>query len=238
MNILSVLHCEIRKIIRSNVFWIMFLVLGFGPVMMGVGNVLSSDAGGVQWQAYLTELLDTLAPLGLIGYTFVAAWVFGREFSDRTIKDLLAKPISRAKIVLSKFLVILAWCLLLSIYMFAVGLAVGAILGTQGGSAAFIWSLFIKFLITSLLYIFVTAPSILLANVTKGYLAPLGLILIIVILSNVLASFGFAPYFPWTIPSVFQSTGSLQLSSIVILAYTGIIGIAGTFAWWRFAEQQ
>ncbi|CQR56365.1 ABC transporter permease [Paenibacillus riograndensis] len=238
MNILSVLHCEIRKIIRSNVFWIMFLVLGFGPVMMGVGNVLSSDAGGVQWEAYLTGLLDTLAPLGLIGYTFVAAWVFGREFSDRTIKDLLAKPISRAKIVLSKFLVILAWCLLLSIYMFAVGLAAGALLGAQGGSAALIWSLFIKFLITSLLYIFVTAPSILLANVTKGYLAPLGLILIIVILSNVLASFGFAPYFPWTIPSVFQSTGSLQLSSIVILAYTGIIGIAGTFAWWRFAEQQ
>lgn len=237
MNILSVLHCELRKIVRSNVFWIMFLVLGFGPIMMGVGNVLSSAAGGVTWEAYLNGLLETLAPLGLIGYTFVAAWVFGREFSDRTIKDLLAKPISRAKIVLSKFLVILAWCLLLSIYMFAVGFAVGAILGVAGGSAAFIWSLFFKFLITSLLYILVTAPSVLLANVTKGYLAPLGLILIIVILSNVLASFGFAPYFPWTIPSVFQSTGSLQLSSIIIVAYTGIIGIAGTFVWWRYAEQ-
>ncbi|AIQ32165.1 bacitracin ABC transporter permease [Paenibacillus sp. FSL P4-0081] len=237
MNILSVLHCEIRKIIRSNVFWIMFLVLGFGPIMMGVGNVLSSDAGGVSWEQYLTGLLDTLAPLGLIGYTFVAAWVFGREFADRTIKDLLAKPVSRAKIVLSKFLVILAWCLLLSVYMFAVGFAVGAIMGAQGGSASFISSLFFKFLITSLLYIFVTAPTILLANVTKGYLAPLGLILIIVILSNVLASFGFAPYFPWTIPSVFQSTGSLHLSSILILAYTGIFGIAGTFAWWRYAEQ-
>lgn len=237
MNILSVLHCEIRKIIRSNVFWIMFLVLGFGPIMMGVGNVLSSEAGGVNWEQYLTGLLDTLAPLGLIGYTFVAAWVFGREFADRTIKDLLAKPVSRAKIVLSKFLVILAWCLLLSVYMFAVGFAVGAIMGAQGGSASFISGLFFKFLITSLLYIFVTAPTILLANVTKGYLAPLGLILIIVILSNVLASFGFAPYFPWTIPSVFQSTGSLQLSSILILAYTGIVGIAGTFAWWRYAEQ-
>lgn len=138
---------------------------------------------------------------------------------------------------MSKFLVILAWCLLLSVYMFAVGFAVGAIMGAQGGSASFISSLFFKFLITSLLYIFVTAPTILLANVTKGYLAPLGLILIIVILSNVLASFGFAPYFPWTIPSVFQSTGSLHLSSILILAYTGIIGIAGTFAWWRYAEQ-
>ncbi len=238
MNILTVLHCEIRKIIRSNVFWIMFLVLGFGPIMMGVGIVLSVDAGGIHWEQYLTELLDTLAPLGLIGYTFIAAWVFGREFSDRTIKDLLAKPVSRAKIVLFKYLVILAWCLLLSIYMFAVGFAAGAILGVEGGAASFIWSIFLRFLLTSLLYIFVTTPSTLLANVTKGYLAPLGLILIIVILSRVLASFGFAPYFPWTIPSVFQSTGSLNLSSIMILAYTGIAGIAGTFAWWRYAEQR
>ncbi|MFD2875928.1 hypothetical protein ACFTAO_08120 [Paenibacillus rhizoplanae] len=126
---------------------------------------------------------------------------------------------------------------MLTVYMFAVGFAVGAIMGVQGGSTSFISGLFFKFLITSLMYILVTAPTILLANVTKGYLAPLGLILIIVILSNVLASFGFAPYFPWTIPSVFQSTGSLQLSSILILAYTGIVGIAGTFAWWRYAEQ-
>ncbi|MCF2718859.1 ABC transporter permease [Paenibacillus sp. 203] len=238
MNIFSVLHCEIHKIIRANVFWLVFLIFAFGPIMMGVGIILSSDAGGINWRMYLTELLDSLAPLGLIGYTFIAAWVFGREFSDKTIKDLLAKPVSRSKIVLSKFLVILAWSLLLSMYMFAIGFAVGGILGVAGGLASFIWNIFFKFIITSLLFIIVTTPGTLLANVSKGYLAPLGLILIIVILSNVLASFGFAPYFPWTIPSVFQSTGFLKLSSIIILASTGIAGIVGTFAWWRFAEQQ
>ncbi|URJ45688.1 ABC transporter permease [Paenibacillus polymyxa] len=107
MNIFSVLYCEIRKIIRANVFWLVFLIFAFGPIMMGVGIILSSDAGSINWKMYLTELLDSLAPLGLIGYTFIAAWVFGREFSDKTIKDLLAKPVSRSKIVLSKFLVIL-----------------------------------------------------------------------------------------------------------------------------------
>ncbi|GGG20860.1 hypothetical protein GCM10010913_48870 [Paenibacillus aceti] len=34
MNIFSVLHCEIRKIIRANVFWLEFLVFAFGPIMM------------------------------------------------------------------------------------------------------------------------------------------------------------------------------------------------------------
>lgn len=238
MNIFSILHCELRKIIRANVFWLVFLVFAFGPIMMGAGIILSSNTGDINWQMYLTELLNNLAALGLIGYTFIAAWVFGREFTDKTIKDLLAKPISRSQIVMSKLLVILAWNVLLSLYMFAIGLAVGDVLGLTGWSADLIWNIFFRFIITSLLFIGVTTPGTFLANVSKGYLAPLGLILVIVIFSSVMASLGFAPYFPWTIPSVFLSTGSLNLSSIIILASTRVAGIVGTFAWWRFAEQQ
>lgn len=238
MKIFSILHCEIRKIIRANVFWLVFLVFAFGAIMMGVGIILSKNTGDINWQIYLTELLNNLAALGLIGYTFIAAWVFGREFTDKTIKDLLAKPVSRSHIVMSKLLVILAWNVLLSIHMFAVSLAVGGVLGLTGWSAALIWNIFLKFFITSLLFIVVTTPGTFLANVSKGYLAPLALILVIVICSTVLSSIGFAPYFPWTIPSVFQSTGSLNFSSMIILASTGIAGIIGTFAWWKFAEQQ
>ncbi len=238
MNMFSILHCELRKIIRANVFWLVFLVFAFGPIMMGAGIILSSNTGDLNWQIYLTELLNNLAALGLIGYTFIAAWVFGREFTDRTIKDLLAKPISRSQIVMSKMLIILVWNVLLSMYMFAIGLAVGSVLGLTGWSGDFILNTFFRFVITSLLFIAVTTPGTLLANISKGYLAPLGLILVIVIFSSVMASLGFAPYFPWTIPSVFLSTGFLNLNSIIILASTGLAGIVGTFAWWRFAELQ
>ncbi|MDO0825989.1 ABC transporter permease [Desulfosporosinus nitroreducens] len=76
--------------------------------------------------------MKNLAALGLIGYTFIAAWVFGREFTDKTMKDLLVKPVSRSRIVMSKLLVVLAWNVLLSVYMFAVSLAIGGVLGLTG----------------------------------------------------------------------------------------------------------
>ncbi|AKL96124.1 hypothetical protein CACET_c26790 [Clostridium aceticum] len=238
MSILSVLYCEIRKVIRSNVFWLTFLVFLIGPLMMGIGIISAASVDEINWQVYLTQLPNTLAALGLIGYTFISAWVFGREFTDKTIKDLLAKPVSRERIVISKFLVILAWDVLLALFMFAVGFAVGAVSGLPGWSAAFVGDTFLRFFITSLLFIFITTPGALLANVSKGYLAPLGLVLLIVILSTVLSDMGFASYFPWTIPALFQIAGTLNMSSIIILALTGIAGTAGTFAWWRFAEQQ
>lgn len=238
MSIFSILYCECRKIIRANVFWLVFLIFAFGPIMMGVGIVSSSNTGNISWQIYLEELINSLAVLGLIGYTFICAWVFGREYTDKTIKDLLVKPVSRSHIVISKFLIILAWDLVLSIYMFVIGFTIGGVQGLVGWSTILIWNIFFRFIITSLLFIIVTAPGAFLANISQGYLAPLGLILVIVICSNVLVSMGFGPYFPWTIPMVFQSTGFLNFNSILILAFTGIAGIVGTFAWWRFAEQQ
>lgn len=238
MNILSVLHCEIRKIIRSNVFWLVFLVFAFGPIMMGIGTIFSVTPGDMNWHRYLIEVLNNLTTLGLIGYTFISAWVFGREFTDKTIKDLLAKPVSRSVIVLSKILVILAWNVLLSLYMFTMTLAIGQVMGLSGWSFAITWSIFVRYITSSLLFIMVTAPGALLANISKGYLAPLALTLVIVICSNLFASMGFATFFPWTIPQVFQMTGAISLSSFVILVSTGIAGIAGIFIWWRFAEQQ
>ncbi|MDO0826069.1 hypothetical protein [Desulfosporosinus nitroreducens] len=52
MTIFSILHCEIRKIIRSNVFGLVFLVFAFGPIIMGVGTI-SGDGGDLNWQMYL-----------------------------------------------------------------------------------------------------------------------------------------------------------------------------------------
>jgi ABC-2 type transport system permease protein len=74
------------------------------------------------------------------------------------------------------------------------------------------------------------------ANVTKGYLAPIGLIFLIVIIVNVVENVGLSAYIPWTIPGLLLSDGVLGPISILILAITGITGFAGTVAWWRFAE--
>lgn len=94
-----------------------------------------------------------------------------------------------------------------------------------------------SFIAASLLTMAVSTISALLANVSKGYLAPIGLAFFLVVVSNVVAQAGLAAYFPWTIPALIISNVPLTFTSIAILAITGIIGFAGTIAWWRFAEQ-
>ncbi|WP_235201635.1 ABC transporter permease [Paenibacillus sp. FSL H8-0457] len=39
----------------------------------------------------------------------MTSWTFGREYSDRTLKDLLVLPISRGKIAIAKYVAIIFW---------------------------------------------------------------------------------------------------------------------------------
>jgi len=90
----------------------------------------------------------------------------------------------------------------------------------------------------SLLTMYVSTVSSFAANVTKGYLAPIGLIFLVIIIINVVENIGLSAYIPWTIPGLILSDGVLSPISILILTITGMAGFIGTVAWWRFVDQQ
>jgi len=236
MKILSFIYCEILKVLRSSVFWILLIAFATMPVMLGL--VTYMNAADVNWGPYLADLLGSITALLVIGFSFTACWVFGREFTDKTISELLVKPVSKLYVILSKFIVIFLWDVVLALFMFAVVIIMGLLIGLRGGTVTLIMSNLLTFMIASLLIMVVSTVSALLANISKGYLAPIGFTLLIVVISNVIAQAGLAAYFPWAIPSLFFSNASLGIVSIVILAVTGIVEFIGTIAWWRFAEQQ
>jgi len=231
MTLLSFVHNEVLKVRRSTVFWVVLAVFTALSLMISLFN--SPD---VTWDTYFSELLGSIASLLVVGFSFTSAWVFGREYTDNTIKDLIVKPISKWYSVLSKFIVIFVWNMLLAIFTFAVVIAAGSLIGVIGGSIMQHVTTFITFLTTSLLIIVVSTTSALLANMTRGYLAPIGLTFVLVIVSNVIMQLGMGPYFPWTIPVLLLTGADIGFISMVIIAVTGAVGFAGTVAWWKFAE--
>src|SRR5690554_2106121 len=139
---------EGKKLFRSKVPLITLLALMLVPFVGGFFMFVMKDPGLAQnlglistkahivgtadWPSYFSLLAQAIAIGGLIVFGFVTSWVFGREYSDRTINDLIALPISRNIIVLSKFIIIALWSLVLSIFVFALGLAVGKAVDMPG----------------------------------------------------------------------------------------------------------
>ena len=257
-GIFSAFWAESLKIRRSKIFLITILVFLIIPAMIGLLIFISKNPeiysklglmgtkasllGKYDWPAYLGLLTQLIAGIGLMGFGFVTSWVFGREYSDHTVKDLLALPVSRSFIVLSKFIVVVIWCALLAFFLFVFGLIIGGMLHMPGWSSEIAFSGAYKFTITSLLTILLCTPVAFFASYGRGYLLPMGFVIFTFIIANFIGLVGLGPYFPWSIPGIYGSASGIegtQLGTIsyIILYLTGISGLIGTFAWWHFADQ-
>ncbi|HER25218.1 MAG TPA: bacitracin ABC transporter permease [Candidatus Atribacteria bacterium] len=259
-NIFSAIWAESLKIYRSKMLWITILAFAFIPSMIGVlmfvvknpefsrklGMIGTKAAmlrfGSVDWQIYFGLLNQIIAGVGLIGFTFVASWVFGREYSDRTVKDLLALPTPRSSIVLSKFIVVAIWCVLLSFILIAFGLIVGGMIKFPGWSSEIAFHCVHIFIITSLLTILLCTPVAFFASYGRGYLPAIGFAILTLIITQFIGLVGLGPYFPWAIPALYSGTtgvesAQLGVVSYIILFLTSIFGLIGTLAWWHYADQ-
>src|SRR6266511_2880734 len=107
---------------------------------------------------------------GLFVFGLLFIWVFGREFADRTVKDMLALPVPRAAIVAAKFIVATAWCLILAAWTGALGVGVVTGLRLPGAAAGTVGSGLVRLLLTAIMTIALVAPFALLASVARGYL--------------------------------------------------------------------
>jgi ABC-type transport system involved in multi-copper enzyme maturation permease subunit len=256
-----VLWVEILKIRKAKIFLATVLVFMFVPLMMGLIMFVQINPGVSEklgmigskatmlrfgepcWQNYFTFLIQGFAAIGVIGIGFVASWVFGREFSEHTIKDILVLPVSRTYIVISKFIVVVIWSFLLSMIYFTISLIAGLIIDIPLWSDELVLFNFYKFSITSLLTILLSTPVALLASYSRGYMLPMGFVILTLIIANFTGIVGLGPYFPWAIPGLYGTASGavgfrLNLASYIILISTAILGFSGTLAIWRSADQK
>ena len=254
----SAVRVELLKACRSRMPWVTFgaftLVGAFGGLIMFIlqdlnrarslgllGTKAALTAGTADWSAYFALLSQIVAVGGAVLFGLIVVWLFGREFSQDTAKDLLALPTARTTIVGAKFAVAAAWSLLLGGYLFLLGLLIGAVIGLPGWSTATALSGLTKLLVTAVLTVLVVTPFALAASAGRGYLAGIAVMIAAVFLAQVVALLGYGRYFPWSVPALYTDIagpdrdppGPLGFTLVVLI---GVAGIAATVAWWRHAD--
>jgi ABC-2 type transport system permease protein len=211
---------------------------------MGLISVKSQLVGGTaDWPIYFDLLLQATAMAGTILFAFITAWVFGREFSDRTAKELLALPTPRWVIVGAKFVLCALWILGLTLMIFVMGLGVGAAVAIPGWSLELAGTSFCSLMTIAILSYMLMPFVALFAGVGRGYLPPLGWAFFSFVLAQIVSLLGWGDWLPWSVPvllsGMFGPHGAEQigLHSYVLALLAFIAGTAATFAWWQRADQ-
>jgi ABC-2 type transport system permease protein len=255
-NLADMIWIELRKAIRSK----MPLWTALGSLVMPVGiaflifvarnpaisqklGLISAKANllvysTTDWPAYLGLSGSVLAAVGFFLFVLTISWVFGREFADGTLKDMLAVPVQRASILLAKFIVVAAWSVLQTLLILIVALVMGGIISLPGGSLAVIFRGSAVLVVAGCLAIAAVTPFALFASVGRGYLLPLGVAVVILMLTNLAVLAGWGEYFPWAVPGLYaQGKSALTPISYWIVVLTGLAGMIATYIWWKFADQ-
>ncbi len=257
-KILTCILVESKKFFTSKIPLMSILVLTLVPLTggffifvlkdpifaenLGIISTKAQIVGTADWPSYLSLLAQAMSIGGLIVFGFNASWIFGREYSDRTIRDLLALPISRNIIVFSKFIIAFLWGLVLSICVLVLGLLLGLLIDIPGWSFDVIRQGTLVYIACSLLSLILSTPAAFFASFGRGYLSPFGFILVIVILAQVVAVAGYGEYFPWAVPALISGLAGgdnamVEAFSIIIVILTSMIGLVATMLWWRYADQ-
>lgn len=258
-SFLSALWAETLKMRRSKVPF--FTALGFSvaPLVGGLMMIILKDpeaaksmglistkaqlvAGVADWPTFFNILAQAVAVGGGILFAIITIWVFGREFSDRTAKELLALPAPREAIVAAKFVLILAWTVALSLLIFVIGLIVGRLVVIPGWSTELLRSAFVDVMGAGALTIALLPFVALIAGTGRGYLPPFGWAIFTVATAQIAVITGWGDWFPWSVPALFSGAvgpraEQLGPHSYVIVTVACLIGLAATFYWWRNADQ-
>ena len=251
-DLVSALGAEFQKVRHSKVLWITVLAFSLVTLISGLFMFILKDpeaqifGGSANWPNFFNLAILMMSVGGLVIFGFIFVWVFGREFGEKTIYDILSLPTSRTSIVMAKVITAALWSVSLILIIFGLMLVMGAILQLPGWSTQVIMHGLGLLTGTGLLTILLCIPFAMVASITRGYLPAIGGIFLVLILGQVISQLGYGQYFPWTIPMVYSGaaealTGKTAvppgLISYILVGLVGVISLVVTDVWWRYADQ-
>jgi ABC-2 type transport system permease protein len=251
------LWAELLKARKSRVP--LFIALGYilVPLVMAFFMVIMKDpegarrlgiigmkaqimVGAVDWSTYLGMLSQGVMGLIILS-ALMGGWIFGREYADRTMKDLLALPTTRSSFIAAKYTVFALWSLLMIIIVSVFGVILGYIIGLPGLSSGVILGGLSTIFVVGVMNVMLITPISLVAFLGRGYLPSVGFMFLALALAQVTEVIGYGMYFPYAIPALFIKANlggdPLGIFSYIIVLLTCLGGAIGTYAWLKSADQ-
>jgi ABC-2 type transport system permease protein len=66
----------------------------------------------------------------------------------------------------------------------------------------------------------------------------MGVAILALIMANLVGLVGWGEYFPWAVPGLYaMGNNPLTPISFWIVFLTGLVGMLGTYLWWKLADQ-
>lgn len=237
----DMIYCEFLKLKRSKVKLIGLLGSLAVPILsvaLSITNrYLHPENKLSLFQLYDDTFVFLMLLFGPLIFTIITVYLFNREYSEKTLKTILAVPVSKSRFLVSKFIVLFLFILILVWIIWAEILVLGLVCNlfyeVVDLSIFTAMKFFIQITFGGILIYMTLTPFVYLAILTKGYLVPFIVISFVVLINVVLSASSIAGYYPWAATYLIL-TGRMENTvcpapvSVLILVLVFVFGIAAS----------
>ncbi|WP_028047958.1 ABC transporter permease [Cellulomonas sp. URHE0023] len=236
---------EMLKVRRSPVTRTAFAAMALVAAFFSVGAAALVDQGstdgslagakiatmveGTGWVAVSSAFGQVVAVLWLLGTGVVAAWTCGREFSDRTLGQLLALPTPASRIAGAKLGAVMLASSGTVVVAAMMALVAGVVVGMGAPSTDEVRTLAAGVL-AGVASAWLALPFAWVATRGKGYLPAVGALLAVIMVSQVVVLLGGGSWFPWAVPSLLVGAGGGETAAVTALGVALVVAV-GAGAW-------
>lgn len=130
-------------------FLISIIGAGVAPLLVVVASYIhiktKQPTPTIWFHQLFTEVnLYTTLVIGFPLYGVVIAYMFTREYTEDTLKNLLTIPVSRISFIISKFIILFLWIVMLTLVAWTLTLILGVLGGFPGVNTRFNFRFFSK----------------------------------------------------------------------------------------------
>lgn len=232
---------EVTKLKRASLpVWSVVTVL-LAPAMSNVFAYAQDSETQLSWPAFFKLGSMTMGTWwGILLFGLIAAFIFGREYTEGISPNMLTSPTRREYFVLAKFAVLSVWVFVLAILSLVAQALAATALGLDGFAWAEVWPV-VGDVLTVALLILLTQPLIaFVAVASRGVFAPM-ILSAAGFLAGMLGGIaGWGDWLPWAMPTLVGGTflgsvipveAELTAGSWAIACGLCLAGIAATLIW-------
>ena len=237
---LTFIEMEFLKLKRSNIFLLSIMGAILPPLLMFIATFAFDETQTFE-MLFSSVNMYMSALFAILLFAIMISYLFGREYNEHTLKTMLTIPVSRGKFLMSKYIMFLAWILILTVVTSISTMAFGFVAGLEGFSIKIVVDSFLQLLFANVLLFLTFSPfvfvSLLITNMVPAMVGGAGLTLV----NMLIYGQTWAPYVPWVCPYLIASGEIAEYSASVTVSYgiilaTFVIGLVISYIYFTKAD--
>ncbi|MGG3573923.1 ABC transporter permease [Bacillus gobiensis] len=237
----NLLYAELLKLKRAQMFLVSVIGASAVPVMIFISalntKIKTPDIPIHFAEAFGESNMYVLMLIGPLLYGVITSYLFSREFTENTLKNLLTIPVSRVSLIASKMVLLLIWIIVLTLVAWVLTFIVGLIFQFEDMSINVLLQSIKQFMIGAFLLFLLSAPTMLVTFLFKNYVPTIIFTAAITMANIAIVNSEYKALFPWSAVHVIASNGFVPefspfLSYLSILL-TSLVGLVASIVYFK-----